>query len=354
MKYQVYDELTINGTFLKGRAIEEYCRKSKEENIRNIGKFISEWLSDSSTIEVQTSGSTGKPKIIEFEKQQLLQSASATAKFFKFRENQTALLCLPMSYIAGKMMVVRALFSKLRLICIEPDSSPLASIPSGMDIDFAALTPMQLKGVVGTGLVKTILLGGAPVSRDLEKSMQKLQADIYHGFGMAETLSHIALRKVNGINRSDIYQVLPGVKLRTDENGCLILYVPFLKEPIVTHDVVDLIDEQSFIWKGRGDHIINTGGIKLFPEDIERKLVALIPQRFFVAGLPDETYGQKLCLIIEGEPYLPESLISLKKRMERCLSKYENPRAIYFLKKFQTTESGKIRRKQNINMLPGE
>ncbi|MCO5239515.1 MAG: AMP-binding protein [Chitinophagaceae bacterium] len=353
MMYSDCNELTIDGLSLKEKEIEAYCQESESENIRDIGKFIAAWLDDKPVINVRTSGSTGNPREIEVKKEQLLQSASATAQYFGFKENQTALLCLPLSFIAGKMMVVRALYSKLNLVCIAPDHAPLASISRDAVIDFAALTPMQLKGTTDTKAVRKILLGGGPVSYEMEKSFQSLQAEIYHGFGMTETLSHIAIRKVNGENRSDTFQALPGVHFRKDERDCLVIDVPFLEEPVVTNDIVDLKSAWSFMWKGRLDHVINTGGIKWLPEEIEKKLFPLITERFFIAGLPDETLGEKLCLFIEGDPYPPEKLQIVKSNLVQHLSRYENPKEIYFLQKFKTTESGKIQRRLNVNLIQG-
>ncbi|MBW7893411.1 MAG: AMP-binding protein, partial [Chitinophagaceae bacterium] len=271
--------------------------------------------------------------------------------FFEFKNNQKALLCLPLSFIAGKMMVVRALFSRLNLICVEPGLNPLSSIPPDICIDFAALTPMQFKDTTHTGRVRKILLGGGPISPEMEQQYQSLPAEIYHGFGMTETLSHVAIRRINGVNASPWFQALPGIHFNTDSRGCLIIDAPFLDVPVITNDIVDVVNNQSFQWKGRLDNVINSGGIKLFPEEIEKKLYPLIPERFFVTGLPDDTYGEKVCLIIEGEPYSPGKLSLLQSSLPRYLSKYEKPRAVYFLNKLQITESGKIQRKENTKMV---
>jgi len=341
MNYSEYNELTLNGVSLTGKEIQQYCLESDSAIVRYIGNFIAEWLNDSPSIPVRTSGSTGLPKVIEVRKQQLLQSASATATFFEFKKNQNALLCLPLSFIAGKMMVVRALFSKLNLICVEPGLDPLSSIPPDTYIDFAALTPMQFKDTTHAGRIRKILLGGGPISPEMEQQYQSLPAGIYHGFGMTETLSHIAVRRVNGSESSELFQALPGVYFTTDTRGCLIIQVPFLDNPVITNDMVELVSNESFKWKGRADNVINSGGIKLFPEEIEKKLFPLINERFFITGLPDELYGEKICLIIEGEPYSPERLALIKNKIPQRLNKYENPRAVYFLKEFRITESGK-------------
>ncbi|MBK7099359.1 MAG: AMP-binding protein [Sphingobacteriales bacterium] len=309
---------------------------------------MAEWLDDTPYINLKTSGSTGTPKTIRAKKNNMLQSANATALYFDFKRGQNALLCLPVDYIAGKMMIVRALYSKLNLICIEPSLSPLEDIPEDMVIDFAPMTPMQLHGVINTGSVRNILFGGGPVSAELENASQTLKTEIFHGFGMTETLTHIALRRVNGSNRSPVYHGLEGVRFTTDDLNCLIIQLPFLTVPIVTNDVVELINEQSFIWKGRADHVINSGGIKLFPEGIENKLGTTISNRFFMAGLPDKMLGEKLCLFIEGSGFDTEGISALGKQIDLFLEKYEKPKEIIFIDKFSITDSGKIQRAKTV------
>ena len=348
MNFSDYNELTINGHHLKDNEIVEFCKASDIENIKKLGIFIEDWLSSEATISVQTSGSTGTPKIITVQKQQMLQSAMATANFFNFKKGQTALLCLPVNYIAGKMMVVRALYSRLNLVCIEPNNTPLKNLPKDIQIDFAPLTPMQLKDTKDSSFVKTILLGGSPVSLEMESNFQKLSSEIYHGYGMTETLSHVALRKINGKDKSTIYQTLKGIKFSLDSRGCLRIEVPFLKEIIVTNDIVELISEQQFIWKGRADNVINSGGIKLFPEIIEQKIAPFIAEQYFVSGLPDTLLGEKLCLFIEGRHYTSDKLQILKNNLEENLEKYERPKEIIFIPEFKMTESGKIQRKGTI------
>lgn len=348
MSFKDYNELMINGLPLKGNEIIRYCERSDSEYIKKIGRFIAEWLDDRPSINLKTSGSTGAPKTIPAKKNNMLQSAKATALYFDFKPGQNALLCLPVDYIAGKMMIVRALYSRLNLICIAPSLSPLKEIPVDLVIDFAPLTPMQLHGTGNTGSIRKILLGGGPVSAELEQASQKLEAAIFHGFGMTETLTHIALRRINGSNRSPVYHGLEGVRFTTDDRDCLIIRVPFLPEPIVTNDVVELINEQSFIWKGRADHAINSGGIKLFPEEIEKKLGTILSNRFFIAGLPDNILGEKLCLFIEGMTFDMEKMSALRKQIDSLLSKYEKPKEIIFIDEFPTTDSGKIQRGETV------
>ncbi len=347
MSYTDHTRLTINGTLLEGHEIVEFCEQSEQSNIRQLGTFVAEWLSENPAIEVRTSGSTGKPKTIRVEKDQMLQSAAMTAAFFGFQKGQTALLCLPVNYIAGKMMIVRALFSRLNLLCIEPTKDPLGGLSKGTKIDFAPLVPMQLKEADPKAPVRRILLGGSPLNPDQEKKLQSYLAEIYQGYGMTETLSHVALRRINGEGRSETYRALPGISFRKEERDCLVVKAPFLNKPVFTNDVVDLINKKEFRWKGRADHMVNSGGIKLFPEEIEKKLFPFVSNRFFLAGLPDDRLGEKICLFIEGEGDL-EKVRSLLNKIAPHLDKYEKPREVFFVKNFQTTSSGKINRRETI------
>lgn len=351
MNYRQYDTLTINGLPLKGEEIIRYCENSDQDNLRQLGKFMEEWMKNDDFIWLKTSGSTGAPKEIIVEKKQMLSSASMTALFFGFEEGQTALLCLPMRYIAGKMMVVRALYSRLNLLCVEPGPSPVTSVSDSTVIDFVPLVPMQLLGVNSTKKIRKILLGGSAISPSMEEAFQSLQAEIFEGYGMTETLSHIALRRVNGAGKSDVYRALPGVHIETDERGCLIADVSFLNHLVYTNDVVDLKSDKEFIWRGRYDNVINSGGIKFFPEEIEKKLASVIHDRFFIAGLPDERFGEKLCLLVEGDEYPKERYDTLLSDITRHLQKYEKPRDIFFIKNFKTTASGKIIRGQTVECI---
>ncbi len=348
MNYRDFQSIIINDQLLHGEEILRYCTESDVENIRLAGHFLSEWQSDNPEITVQTSGSTGKPKSINVRKDQMLASAAMTAAYFGFKQGMTALLALPVNYIAGKMMLIRAMFSQLNLHCIEPNNNPIANIPEDKVIDFAPFVPMQLNGVTHTKSIRNILLGGAPIDTELQHQLTGLNADIFHGYGMTETLSHIAIRKVNGKESSDVYSAIKGVRFEQDKDSCLVIHVPFLEIPIITRDVVSLLDEHRFIWQSRADYVVNSGGVKLFPESIEQKLSGVIKDKYFVGGIPDSKYGEKLCLFIESTPYNPENYEELKSKMEELLDKYEKPQEIFFIPKFKWTASGKIQRKATI------
>lgn len=351
MNRKSYKKLILNGQELEGEELLRYCKSHPEVYMQQIGGFLAGWMSGSAYMEVHTSGSTGKPKLITVEKDQMLASAAATAAFFNFQKNQVALLALPASYIGGKMMIVRALFSSLNLICVKPGNQPLSHLSAGQPVDFVPLTPMQMAGVRDTKNIKTILLGGGPVSTELEVHCRSLNAAVYHGYGMTETLSHVALRRINGAESGSLYTALKGVAFEKNENGCLIIHVPFLNQPVLTNDMVELKSSTSFIWLGRKDNVINSGGIKLFPEQIEAKLSRIIDEPFFVTGVPDVVLGEKLVLLIEGECYSDDQIKTIKEKISDSLTKYEKPKEILFLPHFLRTSSGKIRRKDSLNLV---
>lgn len=348
MEYKDYRQLTINGQTLHGADIIKYCKAQRREHFDRIAVFVNFWLQDNPVIVVCTSGSTGEPKMMQIEKDAMLMSAQMTASYFNFQKGQTALLCLPTDYIAGKMMVVRAFFSQLDLICVSPSSSPLASLQR--DIEFAPMVPMQLQDKTNINKVKKILLGGAPISAAQEQALQGTTSEIYHGYGMTETLSHVAIRKVNGPERSDVYEALKGVTFATDSRQCLAIDAPFLEQTVQTNDVVSLLNKKSFLWKGRFDSVINSGGIKLFPEEIEHKLSALIPHNFFIGALPDEKLGHKVTLLVE-KLLSEEELDELEKKIATRLSSFERPKEIICLEKFVWTENGKIQRKDTLDSI---
>ncbi len=347
--YLNYTSLTINSHLLQGEEIIAYCRNGHNEALLPVADFIEEWLDPSPEIQLRTSGSTGTPKTITVRKDQLLASAAMTAAYFDFKEGQKALLCLPVHYIAGKMMIVRALHSGLDLICVNPSANPLESLSPGVEIDFAAMTPMQLQQVKDTptlAQIRTLLLGGGPVDAVLEHAIRDLPTQIYHGYGMTETFSHIALRKVNGKDASPVFKALKGISLAQDSRGCLVINARLLlEESLTTNDVVELLSPDEFTWKGRFDHVINSGGIKIFPEELEKKLHPHLNRRFYFVGVPDETLGQKLILMIEGERMEENELEALQTEMKTHFNKYELPKEIRFLKEFAETESGKVVRK---------
>jgi o-succinylbenzoate---CoA ligase len=305
---------------------------------QQLAKFILEWFNDDDFIELTTSGTTGTPKIIQLKKSAMLHSALATAEFFDLNENCKALHCLPAQYIAGKMMLVRALVLGWDLDFVKPEANPLDG--NTKEYDFAAMVPLQVeKSLEQLHQVKKIIIGGAKLNLALANTLKKLPIAVYETYGMTETITHIAAKKV----QDEAFSVLPNIKISTDDRNCLVIDAPRLSEhKIVTNDVVEICNGNEFIWLGRFDNVINSGGIKLFPEKIEEKLSEKIKHRFFVIGKADATLGEKLILVIEGEPY------ELTDLDFASLEKYEKPKEIVFVSKFLETATGKIKRVDSI------
>jgi o-succinylbenzoate synthase len=308
-----------------------------------VNQFISEWYNGEEEMTLQTSGSTGKPKSILVKKEWMKNSAQLTGKTFGIKEGDSALLCMPMKYVAGKMMVVRALELGLNLNVIEPSSSPL----EGLDgtIDFAAIVPLQLENSLHhLDKVKTLIVGGGQVHSALVEKLQSIKTEVFETYGMTETLTHVAIKLLNGRDKSDLFHTLDGIRFEMDERGCLVIHAPILNpEPVVTNDLVELVNDASFKWLGRFDNIINSGGVKIIPEVVEAKLAEIIKDhRYFIAGLPDESLGEKVVLIVEGD--------GMEIPFDK-LDKYERPREIYFTSKFVKTDSGKLNREKTIRNL---
>ncbi len=350
-----YQQLTINGKRHAYQELQRLCAAYDSEFAvagweKKLFGFIGEWLSDDPVVEVQTSGSTGQPGKIIADKSKMVESAKRTGRYLGLSEGERALLALPVSFIAGKMMVVRSFVLGLNLVPVNPSSNPLGEI--SQPVDFAALTPMQLhkslsnnNGDTVSNNVGKLILGGGEISPQLLKKIVKLETDIWHTYGMAETLTHVAMKKLTGDDASDHFVALPDISFSTDERNCLVISAPWLsEEDVVTNDIVRLINNQQFDFVGRFDNIINSGGIKISPEKLEAKLQSHIPNRFIMVGLPDEALGQKVVLAIEGD-HEPVAEIMQKIRM-LDLEHYEIPKEVHFLYQFPATESGKVIRQQ--------
>jgi O-succinylbenzoic acid--CoA ligase len=312
------------------------------------GNFLLDWLNEKDYVEVKTSGSTGAPKKIRIKKQFMINSAKATGRFFDLPAKTTALHCLPANFIAGKMMLVRAMVLGWNLDLVLPKANPLDQVFK--IYDFCAITPFQLDNSLSRlHLIKKLIVGGGAVSSNLADLVQGVSTEVYETYGMTETVSHIAARRINPRKKKEDpipFTVLPNVSITTDDRNCLVITAPQVAEgTLVTNDVVETLSDKTFIWKGRFDNVINSGGIKLYPEEIEAKLAPIIAHRFFVTSLPDPALGEKLVLMVESE-FSETALKTLEKEIKNChkLGEYEVPKKIYFVEKFEETPNGKIHR----------
>ncbi|MBK9357101.1 MAG: AMP-binding protein [Bacteroidales bacterium] len=351
--------LTLNGTYYSEDALSHLPAHlqsaGKQDWEQALGSFIRQWIDDKDTIQVKTSGSTGTPKTIDLKKKSMLTSASMTCSYLGLSEGQTALLCLNTGYIAGMMMVVRAMTSQLNLITVPASGSPLMNV-SSQRIDFAAMVPAQVYNSFMNPLTKqklesigTLIIGGAALSPELEKILKNLNGNIYATFGMTETITHIGLRRLNGPEHSEAYTVLPGINIESDDRGCLVASVPWEEEKIVSNDLISIESPVSFKWLGRADNVINTGGIKLIPETIEKKIAEFVGHRFFITGLPDPRLGEIPVLVMESSIPLSEMQIDkVLNLIKPHLGKAEMIQRIIIAAEFSVTGNGKINRKESL------
>jgi o-succinylbenzoate---CoA ligase len=348
---ETHPDFRLNGLYYNNEelaAVAYNLIKEGEPYEGQAGNFLLDWINDKDYVEVKTSGSTGPPKKLRIKKQYMINSARATGKFFELPAGTTALHCLPVNFIAGKMMLVRAMLLGWKLDLELPKANPLDRIFK--IYDFCAMTPFQLDNSLSRlHLIRKLIVGGGAVSSNLRSLVQGISTEVYETYGMTETVSHIAARHVNSMKDQDDplpFTALPNVNVSTDDRGCLVIEAPQLTdEVLVTNDVVELLSEKNFIWKGRIDNVINSGGVKLHPEEIEAKLAPIIAHRFFITSLPDSALGEKLVLMVESE-FSETALHNLEKEIRNCrkLGKFEVPKKIYFVEKFEETPNGKIHR----------
>ena len=333
--------------------------KEGEDYEEQIGNFLIDWLNDDyDTIKIRTSGSTGEPKTFFVDKQKMVNSALATGKYFKVQQETTALLCLPADYIAGRMMLVRAMILGWDLDLVEPKSNPIDEVFK--TYDFCAMTPFQMDNSLGRlHLIKKLIVGGGAVSQNLIALVQGISTKIYEVYGMTETISHVAARKLNSKHeQSEMrpFKALPNITFSQDERECLTIKAPKIvdEEELVTNDIVELLTYKKFYWKGRIDNVINSGGVKIYPEVVERKLQKTITHRFFIAGIPDDALGEKVVLFVEA-PDDRKFLSNLKYAINKIkdFDKYEKPKKVYLIEKFEETDSGKIHRNKTLEKLMG-
>ncbi|MFN3968456.1 AMP-binding protein [Flavobacterium sp.] len=337
----VHNQFKLNGFHLNH---EDLCRvaysfiKEGEDFEKPVGDFLLDWFDSKDYIEMQTSGTTGAPKIITVSKQAMVESALATGDFFELQPGNKALQCLPVKYVAGKMMLVRAMILGLDLEFVAPSSHPMRN--NEIDYDFVAMVPLQAQNSLAElKKVKKMIVGGAAINKNLEKQLLKLPTQVFETYGMTETITHIAARKLG----EKAFTVLPGVTISYDDRNCLVIHAPRISDDvIITNDIVELLNENQFVFLGRMDNVINSGGIKLIPEQIEEKLANKIQQRFFITSKPHTELGEKVILVIEGEKH------DLGDDIYEDLDKYEKPKELVFIPKFKETGSGKVMRKETM------
>ena len=316
---------------------------SERVQIENdLALFRAEWDDPSPYMTVQTSGSTGTPKQMRVLKERMRTSARLTCQFLGLKKGDTALLCMPLRYIAGKMVVVRALEWGLKLLVREPSGHPLAE-PFDRDLDFAAMIPLQVYNSLQVPAererltrIRHLIIGGGAIDRELEAALRPLPNQIYSTYGMTETLSHVAMRRLNGPEASEYYEPFPSVHLSLSPDQTLVIDAPLVCDgPLVTNDVADLQPDGRFRVIGRKDNIINSGGVKIQIESVEAKLRPFLTAPFAITALPDPKFGEAIVLLTTAKAtaFPPEAL-----------DRYERPKQILRVEAIPMTGSGKIDR----------
>ena len=318
--------------------------------------FLSEWNNDSDRVLVHTSGSTGKPKPMMVEKKRMLNSARITCDFLGLKPGDSALLCMSLDYIAGKMVVVRSIERHLHLISVSPSGHPLKDINE--EITFAAMVPMQVYNTLQVPEererlthIRHLIIGGGAIDASLEKELRSLPGNIaiWSTYGMTETLSHIALRRINGAEASEWYQPFDSVKISQTDEGCLVIDAPLVcAETLVTNDIVEIesyiynkVEKTRFRIKGRKDNVICSGGIKIQIEEVEEFLKPHLEKPFMLAKKKDEKFGEIAVLMSEDK-----EIKTVEATIRRLLSdhKYWIPREFLHVDHLPLTETGKPKR----------
>lgn len=344
MDYNTFKNITLNGKLFSKEEILQ-IEISEENHYAKVIHFLKEWFSETDEITVQTSGSTGKPKKINIPKQSFVESAKNTCEYLNLNSKTNALLCIPVNYIGGKMMVIRALVTGYNLVIQEPSSNPLKNPTES--IDFIAITPMQAYIIIADNskeleAIDTIIIGGGKLNSLTELFISLFKNNVYSTFGMTETVSHIALKRISGKEKSDEYVVFDAYNISQNENNCLVIDCPTLSQnQIQTNDIIEITAKNKFRWLGRKDNIINSGGIKICPEEIEEKLSStLVGLKFYVTSIPDEILGEKLVL-----KYTNDGFITITPKLGFINSKLEKHKTIkelIYVDSFDYTENGKL------------
>lgn len=310
--------------------------------------FLNEWFNDDPVITVHTSGSTGTPKELLVRKDQMMQSARLTCEFLDLKQGETALLCMNLRYIGAMMVVVRSLIAGLNLIVCPASGHPLADVDT--PLRFAAMVPLQVYNTFQIPEEKEklkqteiLIIGGGAVDKALEEEIRNLPNAVYSTYGMTETLSHIALRRLNGAVASDRYYPFSSVELSLSSEETLMINAPLVcNEILQTNDIARIYPDGSFTILGRKDNVINSGGIKIQAEEIEKLLQSFIPVPFVITSVSDQRLGQAVTLLIEGQM----EISALGTKLESVLAPYYRPKYIYQVNHIPQTGNGKINRKE--------
>lgn len=300
---------------------------------------MTEWNSPLPYVVAHTSGSTGMPKEIRLLKSDMRSSARATNAFFGIDGGSVLALPLSLDYIAGKMMAVRAIEAGCRLDVMKPSNDVSLAGPT----DLLAVVPTQLPSLMAQenspSMIRHLLIGGAPLSDDAERAVASRFSSAWLGYGMTETCSHVALRRVGD---DGVFAAMPGITFSVDSESCLrIESARFSWQQLQTNDVAELLDPTHFRWIGRRDNVVNSGGVKLHPELLEADYLRRIPSLppFYLCGEDDPVLGQRLVMVVENPP------ADLMDTLRAAIPDHKHlPKRIIPVPSLPRTPSGKIKR----------
>ncbi|WP_422362238.1 AMP-binding protein [Reichenbachiella sp.] len=311
--------------------------------------FIKCWVNGDTRFQFQTSGSTGPPKQIHISREQIIASVAATSNFLRLNKSHRALICLDPNFVASIMMAARCLVNDMDCFLARPSADPLKSIDK--KISFASFVPFQIykmmenKTITQLSKIENILVGGAPLTQSGFETLANINTNIFVTYGMTETVSHVALMPVRESFSDAYYEVLPDIRIGQDEDGCLHITGKVTEgKKVQTNDIVEMLAKNKFRWLGRRDHAINSGGIKIHPEQLEKSIEGHFSTEFMISWRPDPKLGSACILIIEDKPIQKEKQNEIESIIVESFSKYHVPKQIIELKEFERTDSGKIKR----------
>lgn len=354
-----FKRLWINGRFVAIRDVVDGHEHGNTVFEESALTFIREWLTDTQIFSQQTSGSTGTPKTISITREQMEHSARLSEQALELQPLSHALICIDTSYIGGKMMIVRSLVTKMAMWIVDPVAHPLQYLPIDQCVNFAAFVPYQIQSMLGSkhphliNNIDTAIIGGAQLHDEFVKELKRYQCRCYATYGMTESISHVALRTLNGRNAGVFFNTLPGVEVAIDSRGCLVVKAPYLTEHLVTNDIVEIMNSRQFRWLGRWDHVINTGGYKVVPEKLEAAIQtsfnrAGIGNRFFIHGVEDTKLGSKVVLVVEAADDHVELIRGSLRSLANEIPSHERPKEMLISPAFHLTNTRKINRAQTL------
>lgn len=347
----------VAGQWHGEETLKDVDLQSLDVHEREAVQFIHDWQEGKQAFTFHTSGSTGTPKPIMFHRSQLEASARITIDALQLKPGMTTLVCLDTRFVAGAMMLVRSMVIGMNILIRRPAGNPLASVTD--PVDFMAVVPLQLAVILRESVdaldrIANVIVGGAALDEHVVKTLQHRRSAFFATYGMTETMTHAALRRLNGPGRQDAFHLLPGFSAAADFRGCLILRAAHLgDESIETNDLVQFVTPSTFHIHGRIDDVINSGGVKIHPAHVEDSLRSILPEagyhfRYFITGLPDERLGERVCLVIEHMPLIDHEEKKLMQLIADGLDKFEAPREIRYVKTFLETPTQKIDRRATL------